>query len=167
MTSSGGTEAERPSGRPEFDRWFTIDLPVLRAIVALSDAGVEYIKPIDIVTQTGLDEPIVQRSLLALAHEDPPLFEAPGAHSGWHRQVTAVHSVTGHARRTAGTWPTKDALSKALFENILTSLEEAAEHEDDADERGRLRRTATWMGGAGRDIVLDLIASVIGKQMGI
>lgn len=151
----------------QYDRWFAIDLPVLRAVVALSDERVGVIYPDAICVRTGLDKSAVAQSLLALAHEDPPLFDAPGAHSGWNRQVTAVHSVTGHARRMAGAWPTKEALSVALAEQMIKGLNDAADAEDDDEQRGKMKRTASWIGGAGKDVFANVVAAVIAKQMGM
>lgn len=155
------------SDQPQFERWFKIDLPILQAVVALADEGVQYIGPDEITARTGLDRDTVGRSLLALAHEEPPLFEAPGAHSGWRRQVVAVHSVTGHARRIAGTWPSADALSATLVEQIIKGLADVAKTEGNETKRGKIQSTVMWLGGAGKDVFAEVVGAVIAKQMGV
>jgi hypothetical protein len=149
------------TGQPQFERWFKIDLPVLRAVVTLSNEGVEYIDPAEIATRAGLEKTTVARSLLALAHDDPAYFEAPGAHGG-NPQVVAVHSVTGHARRVAGDWPSPESYAEVLVEQIMNGLREIAEEEPDKEKRSK----AAWFLDGGRDMLTNVIAAVVAKQMG-
>jgi hypothetical protein len=145
--------------------WEQRDLPVLRSIVELTDEGGRYIQPQQIAERTGLDTIAVQRALNALAAEDPSFFEfvdstALGSAS---REIGYVKDPTGHARRAVGTWPTADALA----DRIIAGLNQAADAEEDEDRRGRLRRTAAWFGGAGRDILVNVAGTAISHGEGI
>lgn len=150
------------SDQAQFERWFKIDLPVLRTVVTLSNEGVEYIHPDEIVARVGLDKATVAQSLLALARDDPAYFEAPGAH-GRNPQVVAVHSITGHARRVVGDWPSPESYTEVLIEQIMDGLREIAEEEPDKEKRSK----AAWFIDGGRDMLTNVIAAVVAKQMGV
>ena len=139
--------------------WESRDLPVLVAAVELcdeSDTGTA--SETAIQDRTGFDSRTVQRALVALAHEDPPLFGQVGEHD------FGIHTVaypTGHARRIVGSWPTPESLA----ERIVDGLEEAADKEPDEDKRGRLRRAASSVRDVGRELFVDVVAESIKRGM--
>jgi hypothetical protein len=139
--------------------WEQRDLPVLRAIVELTDEGQWWIEAAHLAQRTGFDEITVQRALNALAAEDPPFFEYRdySAVNEDGRRLGSIHAPSGHARRAVGTWPT----ANALVDRIIAGLNEAAEAEEDEDRRNRLQRTAAWFGGAGREVLLSVISGAI------
>lgn len=143
--------------------WAQRDEPVLRAIVELSDEGTEYIRPEHISERTGLDTDTVQRALQALADDEPSLMTAVDGSTYGGRHISTVHSPTGRARRIIGTWPTPEKLA----EQIIQEMNRTADLEDGDEERGRLKRMAAWMDGAGRDIFLNVVATAVAKGMGM
>lgn len=145
--------------------WIERDEPVLRAIIELSDEGAHLIRPEQLTERTGLDPDTVQLALRAIVDDDPPLVTGATDSRDWGggRQISVVHSPTGRARRLIGTWPTPEKLA----EQIIAELDRAAELEDRDDERGRLKRMAAWMDGAGRDIFLNVVATAVAKGMGM
>lgn len=144
--------------------WFERDEPVLRAIIELSDEGAHLIRPDQLCERTAFDSTKVQLALRALVDEDPPLIEATDSRDwGGGRQITIVHSPTGRARRLIGTWPS----SEKLAEQIIAEMDRIAELEDRDEERGRLKRIAAWLDGAGRDIFLNVVASAVSKGIGL
>lgn len=142
------------------DTWFTRDLPVLEAIVALSEET-PMVDADDIDVRTGFDSATVDRALQALKYADPPLLARMDGDMG--RRISLIRGVTSHARRLVGQWPSPEVMA----ERIVTGLEERAENEPDEAKRGRLRRAVEGMTGAGREIAVDVMAEVVKKQMGV
>ena len=143
--------------------WETRDLPVLRALVQAVDEGVRSpIRADEVVRRTGFDADTVQDALWALAGEQPPFFEYIDA-STFDRRDLVVSQLTGHARRTVGTWPTADAWA----DHLIKALAEAAAQEPDEAERGKLRRAADVLGGLGRDVLAEVVTTVITRGTGL
>ena len=143
------------------DTWSGRDLPVLNAIVERFDRGEGPVSPFEIQHDTQLSAEDVDKALRALDSEEPPYFTATTA--GVTRDVIKIMSVTGYARRAVGAWPSPDALA----DRILAGLRDAAENADDKEERSRLRRLAAWLGGAGRDILVDVAGTALAKTAGL
>ncbi|MBP2704422.1 hypothetical protein JOL79_11415 [Microbispora sp. RL4-1S] len=143
--------------------WESRDLPVLKAIVELADEGEDRIDRSFIEERTGMGHDEVQRALRALAHEEPPFFGYTDTPGYGRKEILMVFDVTGHARRTVGTWPTPESLA----DRIVAGLSAAADAESDEERRGWLKRTAAWFGGAGRDVLVDVASGVITKSTGL
>jgi hypothetical protein len=133
------------------DTWTTRDLPVLTAIVSMTDEGEDYITPVQIAERTGLDERTVNISLFALAAErDRPFFQwddgtAMGSET---REMVDVSDPTGRAREAVGAWPTPESLAQS----IVDALKQAADDEPDETKKGKLldaaqRLTESVVGG--------------------
>jgi len=142
------------------DTWSNRDLPVLRTIVrGYDDEGVS--PDTDAITQsTGLSEDDVKRAIRALEQEDPPYLLNVlwgGANNIW-----SSGTPTGHARRAVGSWPTAESLAT----RIVDGLAEAASQEDDAETANWLRKTAQYLGAAGRDVGINIAATMINRQLG-
>lgn len=143
--------------------WETRDLPVLRAIVELTEEGSDYVEPHAIASRTGLDGDQVQRALRSLSGEDPPFFSVTENPSlGGGPSFFDVHNPTGHARRTVGSWPTPQSLA----ESIVAAFQEAADNEADEAKKGKLRRVAESVREAGTGVVVGVLANVISGQIG-
>jgi hypothetical protein len=143
--------------------WVERDLPVLRAFVELwEESGGEAVGAQQIEGRTGFDETTVQASLLALLAEEPALIRDydGGAEPGSY--VLVVDQPTGEARRRLGLWPTPELLA----DRLVAALAQAAEREPNEERRGLLKRTAEWLGSAGRDVAVDVAAAVISRQVG-
>lgn len=140
------------------DTWNDRDLPVLRAVVELYDER-GLVTDHDVVGATGMGQATVRRALRALTGEEPAFFRALPDNGGGY---TLTH-VTGTAYRTVGAWPTP----AALVDRLIAGIEEAAESAEDEETRGRLKRTAAYLGGGVRDIVVEVAASALEKGTGL
>lgn len=140
--------------------WEDRDLPVLRAIVQLTDEGHSNITPGQIITKTQLDPVEVRRALDALRLENPPYFKAMVSGFGG---VVRVMNVTGHARRTAGHWPTT---TEQLARQIIEGLKAAAEAEPDEEKRTRLQGITQFLDNAGWGVLLGVAGNIASKGLG-
>lgn len=135
--------------------WEDRDLPVLQAAVAYCEEHNGYAEARYLCGTTGFDERAIKKAFDALLDETPKLFV------GYMRPVIGpayrVSRPTGEARRIVGLWPSHESLADRLVE----ALTKAAERESDEERRGWLRKTATWFGGAGRDVAVNVIAALI------
>jgi hypothetical protein len=75
-----------------------------------------------------------------------------------------VNAVTPEARQAVGPWPT----AESLVSQLVCGLDVAGEQETDPERKSRLRQAATLLGGAARDVVVDIAAKVIerGARLG-
>jgi DNA-binding MurR/RpiR family transcriptional regulator len=144
--------------------WETRDLPVLRAIVALSDEGISFITPQGIADRARVPEPTVQLALNALAGERPEFFQSKATTFAQldERRFTSITEPTGHARRAVGTWPTPENLA----DQILAALAAAAENEPDEEKRTRLRKALEILRSAGRDVILGVAGNALSGGLG-
>jgi hypothetical protein len=139
--------------------WETRDFPVLDAVVKIYDETGQAIRPSQIEAATGMEPAQVQKALRALLGENPPFFEKGQGAMGGH--ILLVGKVTGHARRTVGSWPTPQALT----DRIAQAFAEAADNEHEPEKRSILRRGAEAFGGVGKDVAAQVIAKVILQGM--
>lgn len=143
------------------DTWSERDLPVLQAIVQGYDENGVSPDTEALSQTTGLDEVDIKRAIRALEHEDPPYLLAVmwgGANNVW-----SSGTPTGHARRAVGAWPTVETVAARL----IKGLTEAADAEQDAETAGWLMKTAHYLGSAGRDVGINIAATVINRQLGM
>ena len=143
------------------ETWTSRDLPVLRAIVQIYEETGQAMSPNQIESRTGLEMATVQLALRALASEDPPFVTKMSRAMGG--MVIFVGPPTGHARRAVGSWPTPESIA----DRLVTALDEAAEREPDPERKGWLRKTAAYLGHAGRDLAVEIGATAINRQMGM
>ncbi|WP_139131862.1 hypothetical protein [Micromonospora chersina] len=144
------------------DTWESRDLPVLRAIVEISDEGARDMDARDVAKRVGMDLETALVALFALAGEHPPLFKYEDASDFDGRDMCLIRDPSGHARRIVGTWPT----SETLADRLVQAMEQAADQESDPEKRGWLRKTADWLGSAGRDIAVDVAGTALAKSVG-
>ena len=145
------------------DTWASRDLPVLDAIVMALEDDFSVDAGRVASAMTGLPADDVERAFYALQGT----FTGPVlARLGTGPEALYVKEVTGEARQAVGQWPTADSLVSQLTE----AFKAAADQAGDPEEKGRLRRLAELLGGAGRDIAVSVISHVIdakAHQMGI
>lgn len=135
------------------DTWFSRDLPVLDAAVRHVDEDTGRIADPDLLAEeAGIPRDDVRRSLQALSGV---YLRTEGTMQGDH----LVMDVTPEARRAVGQWPTPENVANRL----LAVLEQAADQTGDEEQRTRLRRAADSLKGLGRDVLPEVIASVITK----
>lgn len=139
--------------------WESRDLPVLDAAVRYLDehAGRMFPQGYDLAEITSLTNEDVTRALLALEDQYVRLRKTMGDPKNW--TVTAVYPG---AREAVGQWPTPENLADRLVE----AMSSAADQEPDEEKRSRLKTAASWFGNAGRDVMVDVTAAVINRQMG-
>jgi hypothetical protein len=139
------------------DTWTNRDLPVLDATVRLLDTT--YFPSLRAIADAaGLDIEATTRALEALNGPYVDLSMTIGSSESWH-----VNGVTAEARREVGQWPTAESLIARLAEGFST----AADGEPDPEKKSRLRTVAGMLGGAGRDIAVDVAAKVVEHQIGM
>jgi hypothetical protein len=139
--------------------WTDRDLPVLKAIVELDDEGAYLFGPRELMKHTGLPYGTIRQALIALAGEQPPFFDYTDGSDDESREIAAIKNISGHARRTVGTWPTPESLA----EQIIAGLNAAAEQAPDEEQRSRLQRAAASIAGVGRDVTVNVIATALGQ----
>ncbi len=143
-----------------YPTWTEQHLPVLRAAVELCDEQNGTASEADIAERLGLDDAAIQAALKGLLAEDPPFFvKADRRFEGGYERVW---QPTGHARRAIRQWPS----AEVRLNEMIQILQLAADREPDEEKRGWLRKTASWLGSAGRDVAVDVTAAVISRQIG-
>jgi hypothetical protein len=96
------------------------------------------------------------RALEALEGTYVGLSTGMGGPESWN-----VGAVSAEARRAVGQWPTAESLITRLAEGFAT----AADREPDPEKKSRLRTVAGTLGGAGRDIAVQVASAVVEHQV--
>jgi hypothetical protein len=139
------------------DTWASRDLPVLDATVRLLET-MDFPSARDIAAEAGMDAETTARALEALDGTFLDLSRTLGSPENWH-----VNTVYAEARRAVGQWPT----AESLITQLAGAFSTAAEREPDPEKKSRLRSIAGVLGGAGRDIAVEVAARVVEHQMGV
>lgn len=140
------------------DTWFARDLPVLDAAVHLIDAQpFAYPSAHELVDRTGLDLAQVLTALRAL--EQAGLVGVTFAMGGGGS--SHVDEVSGPARQLVGAWPSPESIA----ERLVAELEHRAETAYSEEERGKWRRLLDSLFGVGRDVVVEVAAAAITRQV--
>ena len=143
------------------ETWTSRDLPVLTAIVEVFERTGRVMSPNEIEEQSGLRADEVEAALRALEGEDPPFITKLERRASGG--IGLVGKPTGHARRAVGAGPTLESIA----DRLITALDEAADREPDPERKGWLRKTAGYLGNAGRDLAVEIGATAINRQMGM
>ncbi|GAB3490126.1 hypothetical protein [Nocardiopsis coralliicola] len=140
------------------ETWFGRDFPVLRAVVHLVDTDI-YAQPSDVAKMTGLERGDALAAMRALQHGGyvalAPTFS--------DLEYGTVEGASGRARELVGHWPTP----KSLAEEMVILMEKQAETETDPHKRKRIKSFVKETRNAGREVAVDVLASVIKQQMGV
>jgi hypothetical protein len=135
------------------DTWATRELPVLNATVSLLEES--YMVTVsDIAHRTGLEAPVVARSLEAL---DPAYLDFRKTETGGDPTFWYVLKVTPQARRAVGQWPTPDSFVTRLAEELST----AAAQEEDTERKGLLSYAARLIGDTLREAAVRAAGQVL------
>ena len=137
------------------DTWGHRDLPVLDAIVALSEND-DWVADVSIEKKTGFDTATVQKALRALANNYPPYFAT--ANMTASGRIELLHQITGDARRAVGAWPTAESLADALIERLQQL---ANDEEADPDTRERAKQGLRAFVGVGKDVLVGVASSAL------
>lgn len=140
--------------------WYGRDLPVLEtAILFFEENGPDAMPTAqEIAEAEGRPSLEVLLALHALNGEYLELDEMMG-----NPDETSVRRILPAARRAAGQWPTAEQLAA----QFLAGLEQAAEQEQDPETRSKLKAAAKVLASAGRDLTINLLASLIAKGAGL
>ena len=141
------------------DTWYTVDLPMLDAIVAFLREQPAGVQPQlgDIHEALDLPAEEIFRSAVRLEGEYLEL-ERIGSLGNW-----AIRSVTPAARRAVGQWPNPEAVANQL----IAAMAHAAANELDPDKRTRLQSATDVLGGVGRDVLISVTTAFVKAQMGL
>jgi hypothetical protein len=74
-----------------------------------------------------------------------------------------VNGVMPEARRAVGQWPT----GESLVSQLVAGLDAAAERETNPERKSRMWQAAALLGGAVRDVVVDIAAKIIERGAGL
>jgi hypothetical protein len=140
--------------------WETLDRPVLTAAVQyIEDHGWERMpQAYDLAPIVGATADEVGKALLRLEGEYIEVFRPLGGLT----QV-GVNKVHADARRVVGQWPSPADLA----DSIVAEMQVAADAEPDGDKRNKLKQTAGFLGSSGKDLFVNLLASVIARSTGL
>lgn len=139
------------------ETWFSRDLPILEAVVAICDETGDHADRSHIAGRTRFDDETVKRALFALAAEEPAFFDYSDTSTFAGRGIDFIRDPTGHARRTVGSWPTPENLA----DRIVAALNEAADEETDPEKQSKLRHAAD----VGKGAMAGVISTVIAQGM--
>jgi hypothetical protein len=135
------------------DTWAIRELPVLNATVSLLEES--YMVTVsDIAGRTGLEAPVVARSLEAL---DPAYLDFRKTETGGDPTFWYVLKVTPQARRAVGQWPTPDSFVTRLAEELSA----AAAQEEDTERKGLLSYAARLIGDTLREAAVRAAGQVL------
>ena len=140
------------------DTWAGRDLPVLDATVALLEQSF-MVTVTDIAARTGLDVPVVATALEAL---DPVYVDFRKTTTGGDPRFWYVFKVTPEARRAVGQWPTAEALTSRLAEELAAQ----ASDEPDAERQALLAYAARLIGETLRDATVRAAGQVLAPAFG-
>lgn len=141
--------------------WERRELPVLCALVEhFDDVDAYRLQPGQIAQLAALGEDQVKRALKALHEAEPPLIRGMTVDQAPY--PIWVTGITERGRREAGAWPDPGQLA----DRLLAALEKAADAEPEGEKRNALKRTLAFLGGAGRDVLVQTAATVLGGQLG-
>lgn len=124
----------------------------------IDDMGKQTLTIEQLVEGTGLDEADVKRALRSLYEASPPYIE--GITVAQMAYPIRLTNVTERARREAGQWPTPEA----LVSRMVAALNEAADAELDPERKSKLKSAALALGGVGRDLAVQVAATVIASK---
>lgn len=128
------------------DIYSELHLPVLRAVVEMTDDGAPYLEPQEIARRLNMTTDQVRRALVALVSTDPPLFgHVIDARPASGYQVLTVECPTNHARERVGQWPTPESAAEKLIAAVLA----AADRERDPKRKRALQALGNAMVSVG------------------
>lgn len=140
--------------------WEAQDLPVLTAAVKYIEDNDYNLLPqaYDLAPLVGLDADDVGKSLLRL---NGVYIEALLVMGGLSQ--VGVKKLHPRVREAVGQWPSPEQWA----ESILAGLQEEVEAEPDPGRRTKLKQTAAFLGSAGKDLFINLLATAVARGTGL
>lgn len=151
---------------PLSDVWHGRDLPVLIAAARASEQEDGHIGAAAIGEALGIDESAARRALGALTDAGYLREERPEVHA---RPGSILHDIpfptwlelTERGRRAVGLWPSGD-----VADALVDALRQAERATTDPVEQSKVRQAAAALLSVPRDIMVDVTAALIARQMG-
>lgn len=141
------------------DTWYSRELPTLTAAARIieNEPAPHTARFQAISDETGLDHDQTGRALRALEAEG--LIEVRWT---MPQQGARVVRISGEARRVVGLWPSPET----GLDRMIAALETiAADEHEPEPKRSRARTILGALGGAGRDLGVDVMGAVIASQL--
>jgi len=139
------------------DTWASRDLPVLEAVAARIDELFTggYPEAWEIAESTGMEVLDVVAALNAL---DGTYIELRKGLTPpkWH-----IVGVTPAARRAVGQWPT----GASFVDRLAAGISEAAEQEENPEQKRRLLSVARGLGGAAKTIAINVASEILEQRL--
>lgn len=142
------------------DTWSGRDLPVLDAMVELSERGLAAIFNLNEVAQLS-NIPIIEVGKAARVLSEAGLIDLRMTMTGGDPGPWHVTNVSAKARQLTGAWPSADSLAARLIE----VLEKQAEEEVDPARKKVLRKILGRAGEATRSILVEILSGAIAKSL--
>ena len=139
------------------DVWTSRDFPVLREAARVIDSGDGPVTSAPLVEATGLTRPEVFSAFDALV---PAYLTGESVDSLAGRNDVSFTAITERGRRAVGLWPSGESVDA-----LVDALRQAEDGADDPEEKSAIRRAAGAVLGVGRDVMTDVMAAVITKQI--
>ena len=151
------TYAERPA-----TPWDVRDLPLLRAAARRLDTSARTWDADQLADEAGLSEDDAKLAGKALIERGFLMGEYHKAPASFDLAMVYFTGVTEKGARAAGLWPSEDGL-----EALMAALAEVEARTDDPVKAGKVRRVLEAVGGLGRDLGVEVGASIITKMAGM
>jgi hypothetical protein len=139
------------------DVWTNRDFPVLREAARVIDRGDGPVTATTLVESTGLTRQEVFSAFDALV---PSHLTGEPADTLGGRMDVFFAGITERGRRAVGLWPSGESVDA-----LVDALRQAEDATDDPEEKSAIRRAAGAVLGVGRDVMTDVMAAVITKQV--
>lgn len=142
------------------DTWYSRAVPILGAIAELEGGEQAYVLTIgDLADRVGLDPQEVAVEVERLIDGGYLSGKLTKLMSGgnvrpWH--LTGPVRLAPEGARVAGLWPSRDP-----YETLMTLLERRVAEAPDEETRSKWRKVRDTIGGLGKDVGTNLIASVL------
>jgi hypothetical protein len=138
------------------DTWTNRDFRLLRHVAAEIDASADGTVSTRMLPQlTSMTQADVTSALRALDGEYVTI--------NWFMRAVGfgmIQGITPTARRAVGMWPTAESVTEQLLATIDEQIETS-----DGDKRSKLIKMRDALGGAARDIFVDVMASVVTRSV--
>jgi hypothetical protein len=136
------------------DTWASRDFPLLKHVAAAFDAEGS-VSAQGLTELTGMSQADVSGALRAL--------DGVYLKINWFNRaagIAVIVDITPAARRAVGMWPTAESIT----EQLLATLDEQIENSGaDQDKRSKLIKMRNAIGGAARDLFIEVTGSVMSK----
>lgn len=143
--------------------WAERERPVLEAVYAAEELGGDAFA-LTAAAKNALPELDEGAAILTIRRLGDAGFLRIKATGAWGSQNVRVmvEGTTSAGLLAVGAWPSP----ASVVEAVIAAIEDQAEAEPEPERRGRLRKVASAISEAGREIVIEVGAAVVAKQVG-